>query len=140
MKNTRFIEVLKSKDLLAYAIFFLLSIGLYFESLKFGYVLDDIMVDSENSFVQKGFGGIWDILSKESFTGYFGEQKDLVTGARYRPLSIVSFAIEFAIYGNTPKYSHLINILLYALIGCALYRFGKLIFLQPILLRRSRCP
>ncbi len=128
MKITQFSETLKSKDLIVYLILFLLSLGLYFESLKFGYVLDDIMVLSENSFVQKGFGGIWEILSKESFTGYFGEQKDLVTGARYRPLSIVSFAIEFAIYGNNPMMSHLFNILLYALTGCVLFQFGKLIF------------
>ncbi len=130
MKSTRLTELLKSPEIFAYPVFFLLSLGLYFESIKFGYVLDDVMVLSENSFVQKGFAGIWDILSKESFIGYFGEQKDLVAGSRYRPLSIVSFAIESQFFPNTPKLSHLINILLYALTGCVVFRFCKLILQQ----------
>jgi protein O-mannosyl-transferase len=99
----------------------------YFESIQFGYVLDDVIILSENSFVQNGFAGIWDILSKESFTGYFGEQKDLVAGSRYRPLSIVSFAIEFEFFGNNPAISHFINILLYALTGCVIFRLATLL-------------
>ena len=117
-----------NKPLYAYALLAIclaVSLGLYHESLEFGYVLDDIIVYTENSFVQKGFSGIWDILSKESFTGYFGEQKDLVAGARYRPLSLVSFAIEFGVFGNKPAWSHLINILLYGLTGYVLFCFLK---------------
>lgn len=99
-----------------------IAILLYYQSLSFGYVLDDIIVYTENSFVQKGLSGIWDILSTESFTGYFGEQKDLVAGARYRPLSLVGFAIEFEIFGNKPNISHLINVLLYALTAAFVFK------------------
>lgn len=106
----------------------ILSLVLYHESLQFGYVLDDIIVYSENSFVQKGLKGVWDIFSKESFTGYFGEQKDLVAGARYRPLSIVSFALEFECYGNKPFYSHLLNILFYGFTGFLVYILFKQLF------------
>ncbi|MBK6822311.1 MAG: hypothetical protein IPG87_04715 [Saprospiraceae bacterium] len=74
----------------------------------------------------KDFSGIWDILSTESFTGYFGEQKNLVAGARYRPLSIVSFAVEQGIVGKKPWLSHLINILLYGICGWLIYRMGEL--------------
>ncbi len=98
-----------------------LAILLYHRALEFGYVLDDVIVYTENSFVQKGFAGIRDILAHESFTGYFGEQKDLVAGARYRPLSIVSFAIEYELLGHNPMISHLVNILLYALTATMLY-------------------
>lgn len=108
-------------------LFVLLSLGLYWQSVGFGYVLDDTIVLDENKFVAKGFSGIWDILSKESFTGYFGEQKNLVAGARYRPLSIVSFAIEQQILGKNPWFSHLINILLYAICGWLIYRLGRLL-------------
>jgi len=107
--------------------FFLLSLLLYVQSLGFGYVLDDTIVLDENKFVAKGFGGIWDILSKESFTGYFGEQKNLVAGARYRPLSIVTFAIELGLFGKNPFISHLINILLYSLAGWAVFRLMVLL-------------
>lgn len=100
----------------------LLSFLIYGQSLHYGYVLDDTIVVDENKFVAKGVNGIWDILSKETFTGYFGEQKNLVAGARYRPLSLVSFAIEHSIFGKKPGISHFINILLYALCGLFFYR------------------
>lgn len=120
-KNSKIIKTLWP-DFTMLLILFALAFGIYFESLSYGYVLDDVIVYSENSFVQKGFGGIWDILSKESFSGYFGEQKDLVAGARYRPLSLVSFALDFQFFGNKPQYSHMINIILYALTAFVLFR------------------
>jgi len=73
---------------------FALSAAPYLQSVRYGYVLDDTIVITGNQFTQKGVAGIWDIFSTESMTGYFGEQKDLVAGARYRPLSIVTFAVE----------------------------------------------
>jgi len=60
---------------------FALPILLYYQSTKFGFVLDDQIVFSENNFTKKGFGGISDLLTSESMTGYFGEQQDLVTGS-----------------------------------------------------------
>lgn len=75
-------------------IFAILGFGLYHYALNCEYVLDDQIVYTDNKFTKQGFGGIGDILKKETFVGYFGEQKDLVTGARYRPLSLVTFAIE----------------------------------------------
>ncbi len=116
------------RNLLLYTLLFALSFSIYYQSLGFGYVLDDVIVYTENSFVQKGIKGIWNIFSKESFTGYFGEQKDLVAGSRYRPLSIVSFALEFEFFGNKPGLSHFINILLYGLTGCVLLRLFSLLF------------
>jgi protein O-mannosyl-transferase len=75
-------------------LFTILGFVLYSYSLKCEYVLDDQIVYTDNKFTQKGFAGIGDLLKKETFVGYFGEQKDLVTGARYRPLSLITFAIE----------------------------------------------
>ncbi len=129
------------EHLLPVLLIFLLSIGLYAASVNYGFVLDDKIVYSENDFVSKGFGGIKDIFSTESFTGYFGEQKDLIEGGRYRPLSLASFAVEFALFkvpgkdkngqdgwvGN-PFVGHLINILLYGLTGVLLFRILFLLF------------
>ena len=98
------------------------AISLYGYSMQFEYVLDDKIVLSENNFVKKGFNGIKEILTTESFAGYFGEQKNLVVGARYRPLSIVTFALEYELFGLNTRVSHLINILLYALSGLLLFR------------------
>ncbi|MEP7194926.1 MAG: hypothetical protein ABI851_00290 [Saprospiraceae bacterium] len=110
---------------LSYLILILFTILLYSRSIQYGFVLDDTIVYDENKFVDKGFGGIWDILSTESFTGYFGKQQDYVAGARYRPLSIVSFAIEKQIFGKSPRVAHLINILLYAFCGILIFGFLK---------------
>ena len=100
----------------------ILAFALYWMSLSYGYVLDDQIVITDNQFTKKGVDGIWDILSTESFSGYFGGQKDLVAGARYRPLSIVTFAIEQSVFGNNPFIRHFINILLYGLCGLLIFR------------------
>lgn len=107
-----------------------LSFALYWMSLQFGYVLDDQIVITENQYTQKGVGGIWDILSKESFSGYFGEQRNLVAGARYRPLSIVTFAMEQSVFGDNPFIRHFINILLYGLAGLMIFRLFSI--LMPV--------
>jgi len=107
----------------------LLAFALYIESAGFDYVLDDSILIVENKFTQKGINGIGDIFKYESFRGYFGEQKDLVEGGRYRPLSIATFALEKTITGGKPSISHLINVLLYIFTGILLYRV--LLFMFP---------
>ncbi len=111
-----------------YLIILLAAFALYAQSITFRYVLDDAIVCEENKFVHKGFRGIWDILSKETFTGYFGEQKNLVAGSRYRPLSLVTFALEHQFLGQNPYVSHAINIVLYALCGVFLFILSRQIF------------
>jgi len=105
----------------------LLAFGLYWICLPYGYVLDDQIVITDNQYTKKGFDGIWEILSTESFSGYFGGQQDLVAGARYRPLSIVSFAIEQAVFGDSPFIRHFINILLYGLLGLLIFRIFSIL-------------
>ncbi len=109
------------KSRFLYLILFIFPFLLYGYSITFEYVLDDKIVLSENSFVQKGFSGLKEIFTTESFTGYFGEQKDILVGARYRPLSIATFAVEYGIWGFNTKASHFINILIYSFTGILLY-------------------
>ncbi len=104
------------------AVIIAFSYLLYYQCISYGYVLDDLLVIQENKFTKEGFSGIWDIFTTESFTGYFGEKKDLVQGNRYRPLSIATFAFEYGVFGKeNPTFSHFINILLYALTGILLW-------------------
>jgi hypothetical protein len=91
-------------------------------------VLDDRHVIENNKFTQKGISGIPEIFGNESFKGSLGEQKELVEGGRYRPLSIASFALEKSITGGRPSVSHLINIILYTLTGIFLYRVLLILF------------
>jgi len=102
--------------------------GIYFASVNFGYVLDDAIVIEDNDFTKKGFGGITDHLTSESMEGYFGKQMNLVPGNRYRPLSLVTFAMEYGVTGKlSPGLSHFINIVFYLLTGWLLFLVLQLI-------------
>lgn len=118
------------RNVLAGITLFVIAIGLYAYTTTFDYVLDDQIVLTSNNFTKKGVDGIYDIMTKESFVGRFGEQKNLVTGARYRPLSIVTFALEYHFFGLNTIVSHVINVFLYALLGVLLFRIFSLFFPQ----------
>jgi tetratricopeptide (TPR) repeat protein len=91
---------------------------LYGNTLFFEYSLDDLIVIKENAFTKKGVEGLIGIFKYDSFTGFFGVQKTLVAGGRYRPLSIATFAIEYQVFnGFNPFFSRLVNIMLYGLTG-----------------------
>ncbi len=107
-----------------------LSFALYFQCIPYDYILDDKIVLSENSYTKKGFAGIWELLTTESFQGYFGEQKDLIEGGRYRPLSLITFAIEYQFAGLNPSVSHIGNLILYGF--CSWLIFILLTKLFPI--------
>lgn len=107
----------------------IMAMILYGNTIGHDYALDDSIVITENEFTQQGLSGIKDIFTHDSFTGFFGEQKQLVSGGRYRPLSIASFAVEYEIWGLQPHISHFINILLYAF--CVYFLYLLLIFAFP---------
>ncbi len=100
-----------------------MSVALYIIGVKYGYVLDDEMTFWKNDYVKEGFGGLRKIFASDSFMGYFKEQKFLLEGGRYRPLSLATFAIEVGLFGEGhTTISHAINIILYGLTGVLLYR------------------
>ena len=111
-----------------YILLFIFSFLLYGNSLQNKYALDDAIVITQNQFVKKGVSGISDIFSTELFTGFFKVKKNLVEGGRYRPLSLVTFALEYEFFGKNPFVSHFINILLYALSAIVLYLLMLQIF------------
>jgi tetratricopeptide (TPR) repeat protein len=66
------------------------------------YALDDDIVMRLNDYVQQGFSGIGKIMTTDSYDSFFksmGSAGEL-SGGRYRPLSIVTFAIEQQIFGK----------------------------------------
>ncbi|AEA42098.1 tetratricopeptide repeat protein [Fluviicola taffensis] len=94
-------------------LFWMLSIAaflLFAPTIGHGFVLDDIAVIENNRFVQEGFGGIPDLFSTFYWKGFWDANAGL-----YRPLSMVMFAIEWAISANNPAIHHFINVFLYAL-------------------------
>jgi tetratricopeptide (TPR) repeat protein len=75
---------------------------IYFNTLGHQTAFDDEIVIKKNDFVLKGVKGIPDILSKESFYSYYENtgQLNVLPGGRYRPLSLILFAIEQEIVGT----------------------------------------
>ncbi len=109
-------------------LFLIVSFVLYAQCIQYGYVLDDKIVISENSYTKQGVKGIWKLLSTESFEGYFNEQRNLVQGGRYRPLSLITFALEHEISPGNTYLAHGINILLYCLCGMLLFRILSFVY------------
>lgn len=90
----------------------LFGIGLYLNTLKHGFVLDDGLVTTVNAYVKKGFGGLWDI-----FTHSYRAGASISTDSdyMYRPLSVMMFAKEWSFYPNQAWIHHLFNILFYGI-------------------------
>jgi len=96
---------------------------LYANTLTHEYTQDDAIVIYDNMFTTKGFEGIPGILKYDTFYGFFkteGKAK-LVAGGRYRPLTLVMFAAEVGLFGESPFVGHLVSVLLYGLLGVVLY-------------------
>jgi len=114
----------------------LLSFLLYVNTLSHQFAFDDAIVITGNSITQKGMAGIPDLVTKDFFVGIYGEQGMELTGGRYRPLSLVMFAIEMQLFGERrvnnsgapvlsadreqlysydPFIGHLVNLIFYAI-------------------------
>ncbi|MCC6814807.1 MAG: tetratricopeptide repeat protein [Saprospiraceae bacterium] len=116
----------------------ILLVGLVFlfygNTLMNDFAVDDSIVITKNIYTKKGISGIPDILTKDTFRGFFKvEGKDkLVSGGRYRPLSLVAFAIVFQIFGSNALVFHLLNIICFALLGIVIYEVCKLLLEQYV--------
>ena len=105
-------------------IIFLVSFIFYWNAIPNETAMDDVMVLTNNQFVLQGIEGIQDILKHESFYGATGKISSQLSW-RYRPLSLIVFAIEHTFFGNNWSAYHFINILCYGLLCIVVYRFFK---------------
>jgi hypothetical protein len=81
---------------IAAVIIFIIGVLFYAPSIDGEYALDDGIIIHQNDHVLKGFDGIDDILTKDAYESFYRRMcaTDQLAGGRYRPLSVVSFAIE----------------------------------------------
>jgi hypothetical protein len=100
-------------------------------TVGYDYAVDDTAVIVKNRFTQEGLAGIPDLLATPYWYG-----ADESYSNSYRPLSLISFAIEEQLFGGRPAPSHLINVLLYSLTGVLLYIVLSRLIDSP----RSRIP
>ncbi|MBL4706966.1 MAG: tetratricopeptide repeat protein [Flavobacteriales bacterium] len=106
----------------------LLSLGLilflyYGETIQNGYNLDDEIIYTDNLKTINGLENVREIFTKNSF-----EFEDFKFG--YRPIVLLSFAIENHFFGLNAKASHVINLLLYLLSTYLFFRVITSLFPQ----------
>ena len=108
---------------------------------------DDRMAISDNEYVQEGLAGIPQILTKDAFQSYLESKQgsNQLAGGRYRPLSLITFAVEQQFMGVAPDNEssndkeirvahdmhmrHVVNVLLYILSTVVLlYFLRKIVF------------
>jgi len=100
----------------------IVGFSLYLNTIKNGYALDDFYAIPKNEFVMQGINGIpklmtidfWYLLNSK--LGY------------YRPLSLITFAIENSFFGENTAVNHFDNALLYGLSGFMLFMFLMQLF------------
>ena len=100
----------------------LIAFLLYSNTINFAYVLDDSAAIVENQFVKKGIAGIPDLLKSD-----FWHFSNLQLGY-YRPLSLVTFAIEQQFFNGNPHISHFVNVAIYAFTAYVLFILLSSIF------------
>jgi protein O-mannosyl-transferase len=102
---------------------FIIAFGLYANTLTHNYAQDDAIVITDNMFTQQGISGWGGLLKYDTFYGFFKEagKANLVAGGRYRPFTLMMFAVEYQFFGKNPLFGHLFNVLWYALTCVVLY-------------------
>jgi protein O-mannosyl-transferase len=96
----------------------LLAILLYLNTLGHGFVLDDPLSITKNSTVQKGIRAIPELLTTHYRMGTEGANASALL---YRPLSLITFAIEWSIAPNNAAIGHFMSVLWYALSASMLF-------------------
>ena len=82
---------------------------LYSNTINHDYALDDTGAIQQNMNVKKGINGIPDILKMDLW-----EQSEVRLGY-YRPLSLITFAIEYEFFQNAPHVHHFNNVVFFGL-------------------------
>ena len=112
------------------------AFAFYINTTTNEYALDDTLVINNNRYVQQGFSGISKILSTDTYDSYnqymHADNKQQLSGGRYRPLSVIVFAIEHQLFGESPHTRHLISVLAYILCIFTVFVFLAKYFFKNI--------
>ena len=85
----------------------LITFLVYSNSLQNGYNLDDELVTRNHPLTSKGLTALGEIFNSP----YYQDESGYSFG--YRPIVLISFAIEHELFGEDPKVGHFINLLIY---------------------------
>lgn len=131
----------------------LIIIGFIFYANTFQnqYALDDGIVIQKNDYVQQGFRGIPKIFKTDAYESFYRQMnaKQQLSGGRYRPLSVATFAVEQQLFGSKEKVKpdddiaivrHFLNVAFYVLsVVLLLYFLQTFIFKETPLIAFLTC-
>jgi protein O-mannosyl-transferase len=106
---------------------FSLSILLYANTISHEYALDDSVIITDNQYTKQGIKGIGKLVSQDLFSGIYGQGLD-IGGGRWRPLPLITHALEWQLFGESPAISHFLNVILFAFSMVFLWRFLNEVF------------
>ncbi len=112
----------KNHHLLSISLILIISIAIYSNTLKNGFVYDDEFTIVNNTLI-KNFSNIPKLFTKE----YFSTSGEM----SYRPVVTFTYFLDYWLYGLKSWGYHLTNVLLHAINGVILYIFLTLLFIQP---------
>ena len=109
----------------------ILAIGLYSNTFTHEYATEGSRLLSQSNVAHKGLGidGIMNIFKQDSYADVKDSQSKFIpANEHYQPVTLLTFAIEYTLFGENPQISHIINVLLYALTGMLLLSVLNRIF------------
>ncbi|MFT5860864.1 MAG: tetratricopeptide (TPR) repeat protein [Flavobacteriaceae bacterium] len=104
-----------------YIIICVVALFQYGNTFEHDYAWDDVIVITQNERVQEGLGN-----PSNLFRNIKGDEVQYRYG--YRPISLLSFALDIELSEMTPKTGHVMNVLYYALLCCLIFYFLRRMF------------
>lgn len=112
---------LNKKTVLALVIIAFIGLTVYFNSLDGGFIWDDVYLVRDNTYIKS-----WEYAPDIFF-------KDIAAGAKtqsnfYRPLQILSYMVDYSIWGLNVKGYHLTNMILHILTAFCVFALINTLF------------
>ena len=109
--------IMNKRNKYYYIVFIAVCFLIYGNTIYHNFTLDDKIVISENENVQRGWKAIPSIFTHTTDYG-FVENKE---GTAYRPVTLMSYAVEIGMFGPKPGVHHFFNLLFYTILCLLIY-------------------
>ncbi len=104
-----------------YIIICLVALFQYGNTFEHDYAWDDAIVITQNERVQEGLSNPSDLFRNI-------KSNEIQHRYGYRPISLLSFALDIELSEMTPKTGHVMNVLYYAILCCLIFYFLRRMF------------
>ncbi len=101
----------------------LIAIAVYLPAFNADFTLDDVPIIEDNGYIKSTdkIPAIWT-------SHYWAGKIDANDTGLYRPLTLTTYNLQYAMHGDNPTPFHILNILLHALVCLVLFKMTNLLF------------